>query len=126
MNAERPRMQIAGATEPSQPTHAEHIRALNDQLRQSGQGGTLCVTDGVASLEWTRFLRVMDAVVDFDAFGPDNDPHGEHDCAVIGTAGVTVIWKIDYYDRAMTGFSPDPTDPSVTRRVLTVMLASEY
>src|SRR5690349_16390589 len=49
------------------------IRALNDQLRQSGRGGAFCVTRGVASLDWTRLVRVMDAVVEFDAFGPDND-----------------------------------------------------
>ena len=112
-------------TSPLQPTRADRIRVLNDQLRQSGRGGAFCVTRGVASLEWTRLVRVMDAVVEFDAFGPDNDPNGEHDCAVIAVAGVSVIWKIDYYDLAMTGLSSDPADPSVTRRVLTIMLASE-
>ena len=70
--------------------------------------------------------QVIDAVVEFTAFGPDNDPHGEHDCAVVEVSGLTVIWKIDYYDATMTMHSPDATDPSVTVRVLTIMLASEY
>jgi hypothetical protein len=126
MNEQRLSTEVAGVVEPSQPSRAERIRALNDQLRQSGRGGTFCVTGGVASLEWTRLVRVMDAVVEFDAFGPDNDPRGEHDCAIIEVAGVSVIWKVDYYDLSLIGLSPDPADPSVTRRILTIMLASEY
>ena len=126
MNPERLSTQVAEGVEPPQPSRAERIRALNDQLRHFGLCGTFFVTSGVASLEWTRLVRVMDAVVEFDAFGPDNDPHGEHDCAVVAVAGVSVIWKIDYYNQALTGLSPDPADPSVTRRILTIMLASEY
>jgi len=34
--------------------------------------------------------------------------------------------QIDSYDRNLAYHSPDPSDPKVTERVLTVMLASEY
>jgi hypothetical protein len=37
-----------------------------------------------------------------------------------------VFFKIDYYDVAMRLHSPDPADPEVTERVITVMLAEEY
>ena len=51
---------------------------------------------------------------------------GEHDFGALTVAGVRLLWKIDYYDAAMAGGSPDPADPSVTTRVLTVMLAHEW
>ncbi|WP_254913113.1 DUF3768 domain-containing protein [Novosphingobium sp. B 225] len=33
---------------------------------------------------------------------------------------------MDAYDRDLRFGSPDPDNPAVTRRVLTIMLASEY
>ena len=36
------------------------------------------------------------------------------------------MFKIDYYDVNMEYGSADPADPRLTRRVLTIMLASDY
>ena len=102
------------------------IRALNDQLRTSGIGGRLVITCGVASLPEPDIAAVLLAVQTFDAFTPDNDPYGEHDCALIEIAGERVMFKIDYYDRALSMHSPDAADPAVTVRVLTIMFSSEY
>jgi hypothetical protein len=61
----------------------------------------------------------------FDNFDEDNDPHGEHDFGLFEDGDVRVFWKIDYYDPEMELMSSDPADPSVTTRVLTVMLTEE-
>ena len=36
------------------------------------------------------------------------------------------MFKIDYYDAGMRGHSPDAAESTLTRRVLTIMLAEEY
>jgi len=104
----------------------DRIRGLNDALRWQGLGGSRLVTSGVAALGDDALTQVFAAVRAFDAFTPDNDPHGEHDCAFIEVDGVKIMWKIDYYDTDLTYHSPNPADPTVTKRVLTIMLASEY
>lgn len=102
------------------------IRQLNDYLRRTGKGGLVTITDGLAALDENLLNRIMLAVSAFDAFNEDNDPYGEHDCAVITVEGVRVIWKIDYYDLSLKYGSEDPADPEKTKRVLTVMLAGEW
>jgi hypothetical protein len=84
------------------------------------------VTSGIQALGTEGAARVLAAVAGFDAFTGDNDPYGEHDCAILTVDGHRAMFKIDYYDRDLAYHSPDPSDPTVTERVMTVMLASEY
>lgn len=102
------------------------IRNLNDTLRWGHVGGRLMFTTGVHALGSEALAHILAAIATFDAFGPDNDPYGEHDCATMTVLGHRIIWKIDYYDMNFTAASPDPSEPAVTSRVLTVMLAEEY
>lgn len=102
------------------------IRELNDGLRRSLTGGRVVTTAGIAALDQRTVERIIRAVRLHGDFGPDNDPHGEHDFGSIEINGTKAFFKIDYYDKSLSMGSPDPSDPRVTERVLTIMLASEY
>jgi hypothetical protein len=102
------------------------IRELNDQFRQSLRGGSVFITAGVHALGADRVKAVLIKARDFDTFGQDNDPYGEHDFGSIEDGQERFFWKIDYYDLTLTAGSPDPSDSDRTCRVLTVMLGSEY
>ncbi len=106
--------------------------------------GLACVavaTEGFRALPQADQSRVRELVETYDGFHPGNDPYGERDFGAIyqgcngrwsclppkaGDPVETVFWKIDAYDRDLRFGSDDPANPAVTRRVLTIMLASEY
>ncbi len=118
------------------------IARLNDRARQAM--GLACVavaTEGFRALPQADQSRVRELVETYDGFSPGNDPYGERDFGAIyqgrdgrwsclppsaGDPIETVFWKIDAYDRDLRFGSEDPANPAVTRRVLTIMLASEY
>lgn len=102
------------------------IARLNDRLRTTGIGDAIFMTAGIAALPKAVQYAAILAVRQFSAFTQDNDPHGEHDCAVLTVQDQRIIWKIDYYPRDDSGSDPDPADPATTKRVLTIMLAEEY
>jgi Protein of unknown function (DUF3768) len=104
----------------------DRIRMLNDQLRQHLLGGGAVITPGVAALGPDAVKRLVRTIAIFDDFCTANDPHGEHDFGAFDFDGTPVMFKIDYYDRTMSFHSPDPADPSLTERVITIMLAEEY
>ena len=105
---------------------AMRVRALNDNLRRNYIGGRIMFTAGISALEKETRIHILSAIIAFDAFTEDNDPHKEHDCAAMTVEDIRIIWKIDYYDKSLSNGSPDPSDPKVTERVMTVMLAEEY
>jgi hypothetical protein len=104
----------------------DRIRALNDDFRRSFVGGTAVVTVGFEALPAKQRGLILGKVRTFDQFNEDNDPHCEHDFGLIEDGDVRCFWKIDYYDTDMELISPDPADPAVTMRLITVMLVDEY
>lgn len=125
----------------------ERIAALNDQARKEmGVASIVLMTPGVNALSDHDKNIVREIVQSYATFDEDNDPHGERDFGSIcqlsngewtsesqpyGKDGGDnmshrLFWKIDYYDLSMVGLSNDPSNPEITQRVLTIMLAQEY
>lgn len=102
------------------------IRALNDDLRRNLSGGLAVMTPGVAALGSEFVRRAINSLAAFDDSHNGNDPYKEHDLGILDVDGYKLIVKICYYDKSLTSHSPDPSDPTVTERVITLMLAEEY
>lgn len=105
---------------------SEEIAALNDAARHTFTGCRVAITPGIQALGDDALHGILRSVQLFKDFTPDNDPYGEHDFGSFTYADHQVFWKFDYFDVDLTMQSPNPTDPTVTVRVLTVMLAEEY
>jgi hypothetical protein len=99
---------------------AGKIAQLNDEFRKSFKNTVM--TPGVMFLE--NVLGLAGKVHEFNVFTDDNDPYGEHDFGSFDWKGERIFWKIDYYDKELKQWC-DPLDPEC-RRIMTVMLASEY
>ena len=106
---------------------ASRVRELNDAFRRIGPAtGDWMITGGIQAEGPDFVILAMSAVRAFTAFTDDNDPYKEHDFGSFSLIGETLFWKIDYYDLTLEYGSDDPANPAITRRVLTIMLASEY
>ncbi len=107
------------------------IQKLNDRFRMGDASvpGTVVVTNGVQSLlseEGESMEPLATVVGNFDDFTEENDPYGEHDFGRFSFLSTDLFWKIDQYNATYDGGSEDPTDLSITCRVLTIMLTEEY
>lgn len=111
------------------------IASQNDSFRKAALGvridgpvpmGRVVMTAGIAAQSEAFRAALIHAVVAYDDFNPDCDPHGWHEMGVVEIEGEKVWFKIDLYDQAYEYGSSDPTDPRFTRRVLTLLFPSEY
>jgi Protein of unknown function (DUF3768) len=107
---------------------AAEIAELNDRLRQTFSGGRVVMTAQVAALDPGVRAEVLERVRTFTDFNAGNDPYGEHDFGVVDVQDERYFFKIDYYERHSTECpdlsikfgSENPSDPTVTARVLTI------
>ena len=113
-------------TSETKSTQTERIRTLNDALRKNFRQGQAVMTTGIAALGSEAVANIVKTIEVYDDFCHANDPYEEHDFGSFEADGHTIFFKIDYFDPTLSVHSPDPSDPAVTKRVITIMLAQEY
>ena len=126
-------------TEPCEPHDDAETNAIiaeqNDRFRTTWGAdfnvpGQIVLTRGVADLSPAAKAIIMQRVQKFSEFTEDNDPHGDHSFGAfefeIAGNSHHIFWKIDLYDQDYSMGSSDPANVSITRRVLTILHASEY
>jgi hypothetical protein len=101
---------------------ATEIAKLNDEFRRAGPTEDWVATVGAVAL--SNFPGLVQAVIEYDDFNADIDPHREHDMGRIVWDSEPTYWKIDYYDQQRE-YGEDPLSQDC-RRVLTLLLTSEY
>ena len=88
------------------------------------------MTPGVADFDALIMMKIQSAIMLFNDFTEDTDPYGEHGFGAFSVdvnGEDTKIWfKIDLYDPSYNAGSEKPDDTTQTRRVMTIMLPSEY
>ena len=99
------------------------IKTLNDNFRKTFIGGRVMLTSGIRAKTQDEIAEILEKVRNFDNFTTANDPYGEHDFGSFDYKGQKIFWKIDYYDLNYEYMSENPADPTITNRVLTIMLA---
>jgi hypothetical protein len=115
---------------PPQEATRRRNQQLNDKLLKGNlwPHNRFVMTEGVHQGDRNqRTLTALSlALAAYDGFTAESDPTGEHSFGVLTVLGRQLYFKIDYYDLKLEAASPDPTDPAVTARVLTVFLPEEY
>ena len=114
-------MTTATSSLPSSGRRTKHRRRLPNASATANHAAPPIAAMGAEAVE-----RLVKTIAVFDDFCLANDPHDEHDFGCFDFDGVQVAFKIDYFDRKLEFQSPNAADPAVTKRVITLMLASEY
>lgn len=110
--------------------HIAKIQQLNDRLRTTLAGGMIIFTGRLAQMKDGRGValqhRVLAEVRRFDDWTSGDDPHNEHDFGLVEVDEQRFYFKIDYYDLDLAYLSPDPANPAVTKRVMSIFFAEDY
>ena len=111
---------------PSKTTRQSKIRKLNNEFRRSGLNGLTISSRGVRALDKEMRDSIINTIRGIDELPPSNDPDNTDSLGSILVGEHLVFWTIEAFDLDLICSSRDPSDPNVTRRVMTIMLAEEY
>jgi Protein of unknown function (DUF3768) len=81
----------------------------------------------IATLRPEAAVAIVNTIAVFDDFSRANGRFKPHDFGAFDLDdGRTIFFEIEYVDKSLTGPSPNPSDPAVTERVITIMLPAEW
>lgn len=106
----------------------------NDRFRKSVLGqavtidppGRAVLSANVAALSHADRAAIIERIINAPQFGEEIDPCGTREMGKVEVNGNPIWFKIDYYDIDYSFGSPDPTDSTKTRRVLTILFPDEW
>jgi len=96
--------------------------ALNDQFRRGNESlGLYSLSPQVEALPAPQRQALLEAVSTTHYFIEEG-----HDFGVVSLDETDFLWEIDYYNQDLKGTAPNPADPALTVRVLSILRADEY
>ena len=81
------------------------------------------MTAGIAALGPEAVARIVKTIAVYDDFCHANDPT-KSTTLVVRSRRPRIFFKIDYFERPHLSLA-GPSDPAVTKRVITIMLAED-
>lgn len=111
-------------------SESEIIARLNDRCRHGlDRTGRIVITrtclGTFADNTMAELVAQAQILAEVRKFTYPDDDRTERDRGQIEYRGTTVYFQIDAYDVDLKWGSPDPTDASVTRRVMTIMVRED-
>jgi Protein of unknown function (DUF3768) len=97
------------------------IIELNDRFRSTFKGGRVQMSRSVYELEPRLRGRALWVLSKYKKFDPDS----EHDWGTFIFGGYAFEWWIEYRSTAGLDQSPDPANPDMTFRVLTLEVVAD-
>ena len=94
---------------------------LNDQLRTTFKGGRVQISRSVYELDPKLRGRALWVLSKYKKFHAES----EHDWGTFTFGGYAFEWRIEYRSATGVGASPDPVDPDLTFRVLTLEVVAD-
>ncbi len=108
----------------SRSTQQAKVAQLNDRFRRRQEGhGDIVVTPGIRDQGSAFVAKALASVQAYDDFPAE---HPCHDFGIVSVDAIRIGFKIDAYDRDVIFGSPNPADPMVTHRVMTVFTPLEW
>jgi len=106
--------------------NAKQIAELNVQFRQTFKGGKIVCSESVKALPTTERIKLFSAIKAFSKFNEENDPYQERNFGSVTLNGERYFFMIDYFTLDLKSYSKNAADPSITKRIMTIVADKEF